>query len=177
VVSTTTDPRLGAIRLAWWRERLDELDSGTVPAEPRLQAVERELLLHGIKGDELSQLEDSWLPLLEDFPWGEAQAEGMKLRGRILFGVGARLLGAEPRQAEAAGEVWSLEDAAIHCSDAQCRDFLHGQARAIALPPSAPGALRSLTVLAAVASARTSGFARGVAALRHRTTGRYPRRS
>ena len=42
VAATTSDPRLGAIRLAWWRERLEELDHGIVPAEPRLQAVARE---------------------------------------------------------------------------------------------------------------------------------------
>ena len=28
VVRTTTDPMLGQIRLAWWRERLEELDGG-----------------------------------------------------------------------------------------------------------------------------------------------------
>ena len=43
VVRTTREPMLGPIRLAWWRERLEELDAGAAPAEPRLQQVEREL--------------------------------------------------------------------------------------------------------------------------------------
>jgi hypothetical protein len=40
VVRSTREPMLGPIRLAWWRERLEELDEGSVaPAEPRLQAA------------------------------------------------------------------------------------------------------------------------------------------
>ena len=33
VVARSTEPALGAIKLAWWRERLEELDDGKVPAE------------------------------------------------------------------------------------------------------------------------------------------------
>ncbi len=96
-MTTSSDPRLGAIRMAWWRERLEQLDKGAeAPAEPRLQAVATELLPRGISGQELSRLEDAWLPLLEPFPWGGAQAEALKLRGRILFGLGAQLLGDMP---------------------------------------------------------------------------------
>src|SRR4051794_34282993 len=92
VVATTSEPALGAIRLAWWRERLEELDEGATPAEPRLRAISGQLLGRGIRGKDLARLEDAWLPLLEPFPWGEAQAEGLKLRGLILFGIGTRLL-------------------------------------------------------------------------------------
>ena len=74
VVRTTTEPALGAIRLAWWRERLEGLDAGVPPpGEPRLSAIARQLLSRGVSGKELSQLEDAWLPLLEPFPWGEPQ--------------------------------------------------------------------------------------------------------
>ena len=45
VVATTTEPALGAIRLAWWRERLEDLDAGKLPpGEPRLSAIARQLL-------------------------------------------------------------------------------------------------------------------------------------
>ncbi len=92
VVATTSEPALGAIRLAWWRERLEELDTGKPPpGEPRLSAISRQLIDRGITGKELSQLEDGWLALLDPFPWNEAQAEALRLRGRILFGIGARL--------------------------------------------------------------------------------------
>ena len=51
VLRTTREPMLGPIRLAWWRERLEELDeSGEAPAEPRLQAVVRELLPRAVSG-------------------------------------------------------------------------------------------------------------------------------
>ena len=129
---------------------------------------------------ELSKLEDAWLPMLEPLPWRDAQAEGLALRGRILFGIGARLLGGEPAEAEAAGAFWSLVDGARHCSDPVSRDHLLNVARAVAFPPRAPRNLRPLTVLAAVAAADTknpgSGVARVIAALLHRQTGRLPSR-
>jgi phytoene synthase len=177
VVSTSSDPQLGAIRLAWWRERLEELDGGgSAPAEPRLQAVASELLPTGVTGAELSQLEDAWLPLLEPFPWGDAQADGLKLRGRILFGIGARLLGGKANDAETVGELWSLVDGADHCSDQESRDYLREEARKlIAAVPRMPSNVRPLTVLAALAAAdiarEGSGLARLSAAIRHRLLG------
>lgn len=182
MVATSSDPRVGAIRLAWWRERLEESDKGeSAPAEPRLRDVARELLPRGTSGTELSRLEDSWLPLLEPFPWGEAQADGLKLRGRILFGVGARLIGVEAEEAAASGSFWSLVDGALHCSDEQSRRMLFSAARAVDLPRKLPRPLRPLTVVAAVVvpalTERGSGVARGIAAVRHRLTGRFPRLS
>jgi len=179
VVATSSDSRLGAIRLAWWRERLGELDGGDPPSEPRLKAVARELIPRNVSGHELSNLEDAWLPLLEPFPWAEAQDEGVKLRGRLLFGIGARLLGGDPAQAESAGELWSLEDAASHCSDAASRTYLLREAAEALgrLPPRSPSVLRPLTIVAALAgpAIKPARFGRGGAALSHRLTGRFPR--
>jgi len=180
VVATSSDPRLGAIRLAWWRERLEDITGPeAAPAEPRLQAVVRELLPRGISGAELSQLEDAWLPLLEPFPWSEPQAHGLALRGQLLFGIGARLLGGEPQQAENAGAFWSLVDGAQHCSDAASRQAMLSEAQAIDLSAKVPRVLRPLTLVAAVAvpalTDPASGVARGMAALRHRATGRFAR--
>ena len=142
--------------MAWWRERLEELDQRRAPpAEPTLKGVGAELLPRGVNGKELSALEDAWLPLLAPFPWGEAVAEGLKLRGRILFGIGVRLLGGEPEEGEAAGALWSLVDGARHCTDVRSRMFLLGEARkAMAdLPRNRPRKfLRRLTGLAAIAA-------------------------
>src|SRR4051812_13606979 len=44
VVAEATQPALAAIKLAWWRETLERLDRESAPPEPRLQAVQRELL-------------------------------------------------------------------------------------------------------------------------------------
>ena len=48
VVTSSTQPALGAIRLAWWREALERLDTKPPPPEPRLQAVASELIPKGL---------------------------------------------------------------------------------------------------------------------------------
>lgn len=179
MVSTSSDPRLGVIRLAWWRERLEDLDRGTTTVEPRLQAVASELLPRCIAGEELSRLEDAWMPALEPFPWGPSQVHGFRLRGRVLFALGARLLGTEPGTAEPAGEFWSLVDGAQHCSDQRSRDHLLDAAQSIELNSRSPLKLRPLTILSAIAAVNARGHAtraaQGMAALTHRITGRIPR--
>lgn len=91
VVARTTQPALGAIKLAWWRERLEELDEGKVPAEPRLQAAAAELLSRGISGRELSELEEGWAKLLEEEePKSFILSAGT--RGPLLLTLAARLL-------------------------------------------------------------------------------------
>jgi phytoene synthase len=166
--------------MAWWRERLEDLDrEGAAPAEPRLRAVDRQLVRRGISGAQLSRLEDAWLPLLAPFPWSEPQAEGLSLRGRLLFGIGARLLGGEPEQTEAAGALWSLVDAATHCSDAESRDYLCRAARAAVeqVPRRLPPEVRPLTILAALAAydLRPGGrLGRVGVAVAHRLRGTIP---
>lgn len=183
VVATSSDPRIGAIRAAWWRERLEQLDQPVAASgEPRLQIIADELVPRGISGTELSRLEDAWLPLLDPFPWTDPQVSGLTLRGRTLFGIAAQLLGADPSDAQAAGELWSLDDGAKHCSDEKSRILLHEEAvRAVdRLPLKAPLALRPLTILAALAAFDVSPvgvFGRGGAALKHRLTGRFPHKA
>jgi phytoene synthase len=183
VISTSSLAKLGAIRLAWWRERLEQLDEGTPPpAEPRLRAVAATLIPRGVSGRELSRLEDCWLPLLGAFPWGEEVAESLRERGAILFGAGARLLRREPAEAEPIGAIWSLVDGARHCSDLTSRNFLLGRARAaIGEAPRGrvPGELRPLTMVAAFAAYdalnNRGGWRRVLSALRHSMFGIMPR--
>jgi 15-cis-phytoene synthase len=141
--------------MAWWRERLEELDRAAAPpGEPRLRAVQRQLVERGITGLEFSKLEDAWLPMLEPFPWGQPVAEGFRMRGCLLFGIGARLLGGRAEDARAAGEFWSLADGATHCSDPGSREYLLTEARAALaeIPGRLPAPIRPLTVLAALAA-------------------------
>lgn len=166
--------------MAWWRERLEELDSKGEPVgEPRLRAIRRQLVERGISGLELSKLEDAWLPLLEPFPWSERVAEGLRLRGRVLFGTGARLLGGDQSQAEPAGALWSLVDGVRHCSDADSRDFLCAAARSELgqVPKRFEGKIRPLTILAALAAydLRPGGrLGRVGVAMAHRLRGTLP---
>ncbi len=188
VVASTSQPPLGAIRLAWWRERLEALDAGgSAPAEPRLGRVADELLPLGISGKQVSDLEDGWLPLLEPFPWKEPVAQGLRTRGRVLFGLGARILGRNPEETQAEGELWSLVDGARHCSDRDSRAFLLEQGRRTlaGLPKrKPPRVLRRLTGLAAMAAhdvlkpkPELPYFApgRGMAATMHYLLGALPR--
>lgn len=91
VVTSSTQPALGAIRLAWWREALERLDTSPPPPEPRLQAAAAELLPRGVTGAMLAELEAGWAALLEEVPDMKAAGE----RGTRLFELGARLLGVE----------------------------------------------------------------------------------
>ncbi|MFP5330213.1 MAG: hypothetical protein ACLGHC_08795 [Alphaproteobacteria bacterium] len=88
VVARSTQPALAAIKLAWWRDRLEELDDRRVPAEPRLRAAADDLLPRGISGADLAQLEEGWSGLLYTPPDMALLTE----HGTRLFALGARLL-------------------------------------------------------------------------------------
>ena len=190
VVRSTKEPMLGPIRLAWWRERLEELDEpGAAPAEPRLQAVARELIPRGVTGRELAALETGWLHLFDPFPWTVQTSEPIWFRGNLLFGLGARALRCADERIQSAGGLWALVDAARHCSDAQSRAVLIEQAGTFARGLAGvrfPGPLRPLSMLAALAARdcrrgepfeREGSPARAAAMLRHRFSGRIPRQS
>lgn len=184
VVATSSVAELGAVRLAWWRERLDELDRGVrAPPEPRLRAVAEALLPLGVRGSELSVLEDCWVVLFSPFPWNGAVAHALAKRGQILFGIAARLLGRDPAEGEPFGAVWSLVDGARHCTDRESRAYLLDRAKgAIAELPRRriPGELRPLTMIAAFAAYDAvqngrGGWSRLFSALRHSMFGIMPR--
>lgn len=188
VVRTTREPLLGPIKLAWWRERLEELDGVTPPpAEPRLQGVARDLLPTGVRGRDLAGLERGWLGLFDPFPWDTGIAEAVWFRGRLLFATAARAIGqTTDDDIEEAGGLWALVDVARHCSDAPSRTLLIAQARSFA--KNITGArfgpkLRPLSALAALAvrdcrrgepfeAEGTAG--RTAAILRHRLRGVLP---
>jgi 15-cis-phytoene synthase len=108
VVATTTEPMVGEIRLAWWREALRALDDGVVPAQPLLQVVGAELLPRGITGAELAGLEDRWLGMIGADVVPPAHGAG----GAALFGLAARLLGGDAVLGAQLGAAWVSGDAA-----------------------------------------------------------------
>ena len=165
VVVRASQPALGAIKLAWWRERLEELDAGKVPAEPRLAAAASELLRRGISGADLAKIEAGWAATLPEVPDREAALE----RGNSLFLLGAQLLGEQPPP-PGIGRVFaagSLRRRGIMVKT----DELLGQA-------SVQRRLRPLTALAVLANRDLSGDepeatpGRAWALLKHRLTGR-----
>ncbi|MGZ2411304.1 15-cis-phytoene synthase [Sphingomonas sp. F9_3S_D5_B_2] len=112
VVVTASQPALAAIKLVWWRDALEKLDTSPPPPEPRLQAVASELLPLEISGVDLAALEQSWALLLHTDE-RELFERGLRSRGPALFGLAARLLGAEFDQTvEAAAEAYVTADLA-----------------------------------------------------------------
>lgn len=145
VVTSSTQPALGAIRLAWWREALERLDSAAPPPEPRLQSAATELLPRGINGKLLSELEDGWAALLDEEPDLERIGE----RGARLFAIGARLLGADDPRLDPAGRLYAYELARRRqlAAVSYPTEEMHMLAR-----HRFPSALRPLTALARLAT-------------------------
>jgi len=105
VIATTTEPMIGEIRLAWWREALLKLDSGQVPAQPLLTAIAAHVLPRGVSGRSLERLEDG-------FHLNLMGGEGAMVRGAALFTALATVLETDPASAAALGQVWALGEAA-----------------------------------------------------------------
>jgi phytoene synthase len=169
VVASASQPAMGAIKLAWWRESLAKLDHAPPPAEPRLKAVASELLPREIRGSELAELEAGWATLLDERP-SDALIER---RGATLFRLGAHLLGQAPEGIEAAGALFAVADVG--------RRGLHAPRGTPFTPAAAfPAKVRPLTSLAALALRDLSGGSnepeatpgRSWTVLRHRLTGR-----
>ena len=130
VLRTTREPMVGQMRLAWWREALERLDRGQVPAEPVLQALAAAVLPLGVTGAALAALIDGWEPLLGTIDAAAIDAHA-RLRGGGMFAQAGLALGAAPDDPfVAAGKGWALADLAGHLSDAA----LASRARDAAIP-------------------------------------------
>ena len=148
VVRTTTEPMLGQIRLAWWREQLQSLDAGARPPQPTLAALASEVLPRGVGGTALEPLENANLALLDEDLDAYATARA------ILFEAAVLLLVAEPDQAlsdtaRTIGSGWAIADAARH-GHAPLTVHLDQAAAALA-PRRLPAAARPILALGALA--------------------------
>lgn len=160
VVERSTEPVLGRIKLAWWREQLDALDENPPPAEPRLRAVAEHLLPTGIRGAELAELEAGWATLLDTEP-DPALIAG---RGAILFGLGGRLLATGDPMLADAGALYALTSGGFSEAAGERLERLRGH--------RFPRALRPLTMLARAAVHERGGRGRILTMLAHRWSGR-----
>ena len=104
VVARSTEPALGRIKLAWWREQLQALDEAPPPAEPRLRAAAAHLLPLGVSGAALAELETGWATLLDPDVDSALVAE----RGAALFRIGGQLLGSHDDKLGEAGALYAL---------------------------------------------------------------------
>ncbi len=172
VVASSTQPALGAIRLAWWREALERLDQYPPPAEPRLQAAVEHLLPRGITGAALAGLEDGFATLLDQ----QSDSGRLGAGGEALFAIGAALLGDDNSTLPSAGRLHAFARATRRGFAAFPDDVTLGELAGYRFPR----ALRPLTAFARLAARDLSQAprlepeatpARAIALLSHRLSG------
>jgi phytoene synthase len=110
IVRVARDPTIGAIRLTWWADALERLDTAPPPAEPLLTAVARELLGRGVTGASLASTVDGWDRLLD--PTSLDLAAFAEERGGRLFEAAAVVLGQTDARVATVGQGWALADLA-----------------------------------------------------------------
>jgi phytoene synthase len=150
IVATTTEPMIGLMRLAWWREALEQLDRNSAPAEPLLQALVSDILPHGVMGAALAAIEDGWSALIDEDDSEALIIRHGRERGRNLFAVATSILEATDDRLLATGEVWALTDLGFRHSQPAVRDAALARARELAHAiPSKPwtSAARPLAAL------------------------------
>lgn len=151
LVAGSSEPMLGQIRLAWWREELAKPPEARARGNPEL-----EMLGARWAGEEdaLIGLVDGWERLLGAAPLpAEAIAAFAAGRGGGIAAF-AKLVGSRQRSedAAAAGRRWALANLAERVSDAREREDCRSLFAASGRPPRLPRMLRGLTVLEGLAT-------------------------
>lgn len=147
LLRSTREPAIGQIRLAWWRERLESLETGPPPAEP----VVLGLAASGVPGASLVPVVDGWEVLIEERLDSDALARFGAGRGALFVAAG-KALGAKGDPLAEAGQGWALADLARHLGD----EGEAAEARAMATP-----------LLHAATAARWSREGRALGAMAH----------
>ncbi|MEO5587111.1 MAG: hypothetical protein ABIQ81_05405 [Novosphingobium sp.] len=160
LVRETSEPMLGQIRLAWWRERLQESPADRPRGEPLLALL-------GQHGAAFSPLVDGWEELLGEAPLPCASIAGFAMgRAEALAGL-ATTLGHGESAVETArlGRSWALADLALNLSHPEEREHAVTLLQADEPQPGRlPRALRPLVVLHGLAfrALRRDGSDEGV---------------
>lgn len=150
LVAGASEPILGQIRLAWWRERLGEERTDRPRGDPVLDAIG----LHwGGSSAPLGTLVDGWEELLGDAPLSEdAIATFAAARGTALSEFALTVHGdACCARVGDVGRRWALADFAFRTSHPVERDRAFALARSIGPADSLPRSLRGIAVLDALA--------------------------
>lgn len=152
IVARTTEPMLGQMRLAWWREALGK----PMSQRPKGDAVLDGLGVHWQDREAaLVRMVDAWEVLVTSERLGPDQAAAFA-EGRGAFFAALAPLDAGPattRRLAAMGVRWALADAAAAVSDPDERAVLIAAAEQTATPEGRiPANLRGLAVLDALAT-------------------------
>lgn len=142
IVSAAKEPRLAAIRLAWWRDQLESLDVAPYPNDPVLQACQTVVQSSSVTGSLLAKMAEGWALLLDDAPDLEPYAAQ---RGGALFAALADVVGWTGTGQ--AGEVFALGDLVRRDDDEQIR--MAAAQHIVGLPQTRfPRSLRAAALLA-----------------------------
>lgn len=116
LVRKTSEPLLGQIRLAWWRDRLREPSGSWLKGNPLLAQIAEEWGQHA---SDLAPLVDGWEHLLAESPIEISDIEGFADGRARAFGALAALLHAsgQPEVVRGAAMIWALADLASHSAD------------------------------------------------------------
>lgn len=146
VVRTTTQPAIGQIRLAWWREQLANLDHAPPPAMPVLAMLADTVLPRGVTGTALAKVVEGWEVLIEEETLDRDALDRFGAeRGGQLFRQAAAILGGDAGRAATLGQGWALVDLMRHLDDTRVAETagtlarealvmgLHGVARPLGL--------------------------------------------
>jgi phytoene synthase len=151
ILRSTREPLIGQMRLTWWFEALERLDTAPAPAEPVLTALQNEVLPAGVSGAMLATLADGWEALLEpDIDTAAIERFGRD-RGQRLFELATNILAITDTRIGLAGKGWALADLAQKLSDPSGRELAKaGAVEALdgALHGRWPSAARALGALA-----------------------------
>lgn len=143
-VRQTSEPILGQVRLAWWRERLADLPQ--LPAgEPLLAACAAAQL----RGSLLSPLVDGWEAVLLTEDHAAAVAALADTRGALFVAL-AEAAGefAQSEPARLAGRRWALADLAVQGGESAIGQLARSELRSLDSPRlGLPRSLRSLAML------------------------------
>ncbi|WP_082449918.1 squalene/phytoene synthase family protein [Sphingomonas sp. Leaf67] len=136
VVRTTTQPAIGQIRLAWWREQLAKLDHAPPPAMPVLTALAETVLPRGVTGAALAKVVEGWEVLIEEETLDRKALRRFGAeRGGQLFALAAAILGGDVDRATMLGQGWALADLLHHVDESATAETAGALAReALATP-------------------------------------------
>ncbi len=152
LVSATTEPMLGQMRLAWWRDALGM----PVGERPKSDAVLDGLGAHWAGHEApLIALVDGWEHMLSEPPIARASILAFaRGRGEGIAGL-ADLSGSSGvlrSDLARAGEIWALADAASHMAEGEERTIFLEIGRGLERPGSVlPQPFRGVAVLCALA--------------------------
>ena len=154
MVLGATEPLLGQMRLAWWRDQLAVPGSARPQGDPLLDLIGAEWAGHERA---LSDLVDGWEALLGERPLSElAMQRFFDGRGSLGSGVAQRLLQSESAQPAAeASRLWARADLAAYAGDASEREH------ALSVTASLPRLQRELRPLSVMGGLAGRSLRRG----------------